>query len=166
MADVRLSARDLRQMDQLQKRMQQTVRTLDARAVEKLTLDVTNRIDSIAKRILADVEKVQDRLGITDPRSKHTFRWGVETVEGATSAAKELAPWLMLMPPQARLAALGGAAAVGAIEGAGREETRRRMADALSALDRQELELEFKMRERLLDFERREAAYRRAARLR
>jgi len=164
MAEIRISGRDLRKIEQLQQRMQGAVKNLDARSVERLTTDVVSRVNSGVKGLLANIERLESRLGVKDEDSKRKLRVGLEGVEGATGAVSGIAPFAALVSasPQGRLALLAGAALFGGLEGLGRD-ARRRAAESAAQAD---ADFTFSVRERLIaieaDLERRKAALHRA----
>jgi ABC-type phosphate/phosphonate transport system substrate-binding protein len=134
--DIRLSAGDLRKMEELNRQIQGGVGKLDARAIEKVTVDVAGKLNDGIRKILANLDSVQSRLGV-DPMSAaaKNLRVGLETAEGATSAVKEAAPFLALLSgsPQVRMALLAATGIAGAIEGLSREHLRRLTAEAEKA---------------------------------
>lgn len=132
MAEIRISGRDLARIDQAQKQIAGAVSKLNVRDFERLGADLADKLNGGVQKILANIDKVQERLGIADLGSQRAFRETLEGAEGATSAVKELAPFLPLLAasPQARIALLAAGALFGALEGSGREERRRAIARA------------------------------------
>lgn len=132
MAEIRISGRDLARIDAAQKQIAGAVSRLSARDFERLGADLADKLNGGVQKILANIDKVEARLGITDLGSQKAFKETLEGAEGATSAVKNLAPFLPLLAasPQARIALLIGGALVGALEGSGREERRRAIARA------------------------------------
>lgn len=168
MAEIRISGRDLANLDRFQRELAGLTRSIDARAVEGMAADVADKINGGIGKILENFDGLAARAGITDPGTAKNVRSAFEAAEGATFAAKEVAPFLPLVAasPHVRLALLGGAAALGGLEGLGREEARK-----LSAQARQiEADLAYLRQREIeafdLELKRREAARKAAARLR
>jgi ABC-type phosphate/phosphonate transport system substrate-binding protein len=134
--DIRISAGDLRKMEELNRQIQGGVGKIDARAIEKVTVDVAGKLNDGIRKILANLDSVQSRLGV-DPTSAaaKNLRVGLETAEGATSAVKQAAPFLALLSgsPQVRMALLAASGIAGAIEGLSREHMRRITVEAEKA---------------------------------
>lgn len=168
MADIRISGQDLRKIEQVQRGLTQAIQKVDARQLERIGTDVAGRINAGVQRLLADIEKIQERFGITDPRSQRALRSGLEAAEGATGAVKGLAPFAALLAnsPQARIALLAGAAVLGGLEGLGRDGLRRAAVDARRA----EIDIADRTWARLNELDREiarlKAAKKRAARVR
>lgn len=128
MADIRISAGDLRKMEDLNRQIQGGAAKLSPRVVEEMVGDISGKIKDGVGKILANLDNVYARLGVD--RSSATgkgLRVGLETVEGASGAVDAVAPFLPLLAatPQARLAMLAATAVVGALEGLSREHLRR-----------------------------------------
>lgn len=131
MAEIRISGRDLARIDAAQKQIATAVAKLSVRDFERLGADLADKLNGSVQKILTNIERVQDRLGITDAGSQKAFRETLEGAEGATNAIKQLAPFLPLASsPQVRMILLGASAVAGAVEGSGREEQRRAIARA------------------------------------
>lgn len=132
MADIRISAGDLRKMEELNRQIQGGTAKLGPREVEKLAGDITGKINDGVAKILSNLDGLYARLGV-DPTSStaKSVRVGLETAEGATGAVKQIAPFLPLLAasPQARLAMLAATAVAGAAEGLSREYLRRLVAE-------------------------------------
>lgn len=136
MADIRISAGDLRKMEELNRQIQGGVGKLDARAIERTGVDISNKINDGISKALANLESVQRRLGI-DPHSaaSKNLRVGLETVQGGTGAVKAVAPFLALLSsdPRVRMALLAATGVAGALEGLSREHMRRITVEAEKA---------------------------------
>jgi hypothetical protein len=134
--DIRISAGDLRKMEELNRQIQGGVGKLDARAIEKVTVDVAGKLNDGIRKILANLDTVQSRLGV-DPTSAaaKNLRVGLEAAEGGTSAVKAVAPFLALVSssPQVRMAFLAATGVAGALEGLSREHMRRLAVEAQKA---------------------------------
>lgn len=168
MAEIRISGRDLANLDRFQKELNGLTRSIDARAVEGMAADVADKINGGIGKILDNFDALAGRVGITDTDTRRAVRTGLEAAEGATFAAKEAAPFLPLLSgsPQVRLALLAGSALLGAVEGGNREEIRRLTAQARQL----EADLAYRRQREIeafdLEIKRREAARKAAARLR
>lgn len=155
-------------MEQLQKRMNGAVQNLNARSIERMTTDVVGRINAGVQRLLANIEQVEERLGVREESSRRSLRMGLEAADGATGAVKGIAPFAALLAstPAGRLALLAGSALVGGLEGASRESRRRSAAAAAQA----DADLAYETRKRLRaideELERTKAARRAAKGLR
>jgi hypothetical protein len=128
MAEIRISAGDLKKLDLVTRNLSAEVKKLDARAMEKIGADVAGKINANVKRVLADVERLQARFGL-DPNSEggRRLRTGLEVVEGGTGAVDAAAPFIALLSgnPQVRIALLAATGIAGALEGLSREHMRR-----------------------------------------
>jgi ABC-type phosphate/phosphonate transport system substrate-binding protein len=167
--DIRISAGDLRKMEELNRQIQGGVGKLDARAIEKVTVDVAGKLNDGVRKILANLDTVQSRLGV-DPTSAaaKNLRVGLETAEGATSAVKQAAPFLALLSgsPQVRMALLAASGIAGAIEGLSREHMRRITVEAEKAAQQVRRSEERFMRHLQDQIDRADAALRAGKRLR
>lgn len=135
MADIRISGQDLRKIEQVQRGLTQAIQKVDARQLERIGTDVAGRINAGVQKLLGDIEKIQERFGITDRGTQRALRSGLEAAEGASGAVKNLAPFAALLTnsPQARIALLAGTAVLGGLEGLGRDGLRRAAVDARRA---------------------------------
>lgn len=163
-AEIRISSGDIAKIEAAQRRLEDAVTKLDARQIEQITRFIAGRLDAAVSRVLADFEEITSQLGVTDPEEKRRIKRGLETIDGATSAAKDSAGFLaaLPLPPQVRLGVLAAAAGLGALEGANRENTRRSIDRVRQAEQDSFYELEQRVRAFDDDGERRRAALRRA----
>jgi hypothetical protein len=139
MAEIRISAGDLRKIDHLARSITADVKKIDARTIEKIGTDVAGALNAHVSRVLANIDKIQARLGVTDPATQRRLRSGLEGLEGATGAVEGVAPFAALLTksPQARIALLAASALLGGAEGLGRDGMRR------AAIEARRVESEF-----------------------
>jgi hypothetical protein len=134
--DIRISGKDLKQIEELQKKLSGAVEKVDARTLERVGTDIAGKINAGVKKLLTEIDKVRERLGFeAGSVGARRLQSGLEAVEGATGAVQGLAPYaaLLVNSPYARIGLLGAAAVVGGIEGAGRDYVRRQIGEMVRA---------------------------------
>lgn len=134
MAEIRLSPKDLARLDKLQGQVGAAVRDIDAVAVERVGREIAQRVNATVTTLLANVDKLAENLGVSDTQG---LRQKLEAAQGASSAVQEVGPLIaaLPLPPALRVSALVAVGVLGGIEGANRETTRRRIAQAQAADD-------------------------------